>query len=165
MSFHGGLTGIIISIIFFSLKNKIKILILSDLVASAAPIGIFFGRIANFINGELVGRVTKSDLGIIFKHIDNNPRHASQIYEAISEGLLLFLILIYLRSKKKVMFNHGLISSFFLIFYCFFRFVCEFFREPDPHIGLQYFNLTLGQIYSIPFFILGLIIFFKKKYT
>ena len=142
---------------------KINFLIFSDLVACAAPIGIFFGRIANFINGELVGRVTEKKIGIIFKHIDNLPRHPSQIYEAILEGILLFLILFFLQNRKIFIYKSGLISSLFLIFYSIFRFICEYFREPDPHIGLQYFNLSLGQIYSIFFLIIGISLFLKKK--
>ena len=163
MSFHGGLIGITLSIFFFSLKNKISFFIISDLVACAAPIGIFFGRIANFINGELVGRITEKKIGIIFNHIDNFSRHPSQIYEAILEGLLLFLILFFIQNRKKIIYKNGLISSFFLIFYSLFRFICEYFREPDPHIGLQFFNLSLGQIYSIFFFIIGIVLFLKKK--
>ena len=163
MAFHGGLIGVILSTLFFSLKNKISFFIFSDLIACAAPIGIFFGRIANFINGELVGRVTEKKIGIIFNHIDNLNRHPSQIYEAILEGAILFLILFFLQNKEKIISKSGLISSLFLIFYSLFRFICEYFREPDPHIGLQYFNLSLGQIYSIFFFIIGIIIFLKKR--
>ena len=163
MAFHGGLIGVILSTLLFSFKKKINFFIFSDLVACAAPIGIFFGRIANFINGELVGRITEKKIGIIFNHIDNFSRHPSQIYEAILEGLLLFLILFFIQNRKKTIYKNGLISSFFLIFYSLFRFICEYFREPDPHIGLQFFNLSLGQIYSIFFFIIGIVLFLKKK--
>ncbi len=163
MAFHGGLIGVILSTLLFSFKKKINFFIFSDLVACAAPIGIFFGRIANFINGELVGRITEKKIGIIFNHIDNFSRHPSQIYEAILEGLLLFLILFFIQNRKKIIYKNGLISSFFLIFYSLFRFICEYFREPDPHIGLQFFNLSLGQIYSIFFFIIGIVLFLKKK--
>ena len=163
MAFHGGLIGVILSTLFFSLKNKISFFIFSDLIACAAPIGLFFGRIANFINGELVGRITEKKIGIIFNHIDDNTRHPSQIYEAVLEGLILFLILFFLQNREKIIYKSGLISSFFLIFYSFFRFISEYFREPDPHIGLQYFDLSLGQIYSIFFFIIGIILFLNKK--
>ena len=142
MAFHGGLIGVILSTLFFSFKKKISFFIFSDLIASSAPIGIFFGRIANFINGELVGRVTEKKIGIIFNHVDNLPRHPSQIYEAILEGILLFTILFFLQNRKIFIYKSGLISSLFLIFYSLFRFICEYFREPDPHIGLQYFNLS-----------------------
>jgi len=162
MSFHGGLIGMIISLIMFSHKNKIKLFVLSDLVACAAPIGIFLGRIANFINGELVGRTTQSNLGMIFPHIDNEPRHPSQIYEALLEGFMLFIILFLLTNIKSIKKKQGCLSAFFLIFYSIFRFVCEFFREPDSHIGLSILNLSFGQIYSIPFFFVGFFIFLKK---
>tara|TARA_B100000427_G_scaffold321391_1_gene321915 strand:+ start:5915 stop:6409 length:495 start_codon:yes stop_codon:yes gene_type:complete len=163
MSFHGGLLGITISIFLFSNKKKINFFKISDLVACAAPIGIFFGRIANFINGELVGRITDKKIGIIFKHIDNFPRHPSQIYEAIFEGFILFLILSILVFKKKLIYKTGLLSSYFLIIYSTFRFFCEYFREPDVHIGLYLFNLTIGQIYSIFFLIIGFVIYLKKN--
>ncbi|MCH2541410.1 MAG: prolipoprotein diacylglyceryl transferase [Alphaproteobacteria bacterium] len=163
MAFHGGLIGVILSTFIFSLKNKINFYIFSDLAACAAPIGIFFGRIANFINGELVGRVTEKKIGIIFNHIDGYTRHPSQIYEAILEGMVLFLILFFLQNRERFIYKSGILSSLFLIFYSIFRFICETFREPDPHIGLQYFNLSLGQIYSIFFLIVGIALFLKKN--
>ena len=163
MSFHGGLIGIILSIFIFSKKEKVNFYFLSDLVACAAPIGIFLGRIANFINGELVGRATEKQFGVIFKNFDNVPRHPSQIYEAVLEGFLLFVILLILQNNKNIIQKHGVLSSYFLILYSLFRFFCEFFREPDLHIGFQYLNLTLGQIYSIFFIILGIIVFLKKR--
>ena len=163
MAFHGGLIGVILSTFIFSLKNKINFYIFSDLAACAAPIGIFFGRIANFINGELVGRVTEKKIGIIFNHIDGYTRHPSQIYEAILEGIVLFLILFFLQNRERFIYKSGILSSLFLIFYSIFRFICETFREPDPHIGLQYFNLSLGQIYSIFFLIVGIALFLKKN--
>ena len=162
MSFHGGLIGVIFSLIIFASKNKINLFILSDLVACAAPIGIFFGRIANFINGELFGRITESNLGIIFSHIDKQLRHPSQIYEALFEGLLLFIILFFLTNIKKIRDKNGFLSAFFLILYSIFRFICEFFREPDSHIGLLFLNLSLGQIYCIPFLFIGFFIFLKR---
>ena len=162
MSFHGGLIGIIISLLVFSYKNKIKLFILSDLVAIAAPIGICFGRIANFINGELVGRVTESKLGMIFPHIDNKTRHPSQLYEAFFEGLFLFIILYILTNIEKIRNRPGCLSALFLILYSILRFICEYFREPDTHIGLIAFNLSSGQIYSIPFLFIGFFIFLKK---
>ena len=163
MSFHGGLLGVIISIIIFSKKSQVNFFKFSDIVSCVAPIGILLGRIANFINGELVGRITNEKIGIIFRHIDDFPRHASQIYEAFFEGIVLFFILFFIQKKQSVINKKGYLSSLFLIFYSFFRFICEFFREPDSHIGLQYLNLTIGQIYSIIFFIIGIFILFKKK--
>ena len=163
MAFHGGLIGVIISTAFFSIKRKINFYLFTDLLACAAPIGIFLGRIANFINGELVASITNEKIGIIFRHIDDFPRHASQIDEAFFEGIVLFFILFFIQKKQSVINKKGYLSSLFLIFYSFFRFICEFFREPDSHIGLQYLNLTIGQIYSIIFFIIGIFILFKKK--
>ena len=163
MAFHGGLIGIIISTLIFCKKEKINYLLITDLIACAAPIGIFFGRLANFINSELVGRITNAKIGIIFENIDNLPRHPSQIYEAILEGFVLFFILFFLKNKKTFDYKRGLLSSYFLIFYSVFRFICEFFREPDFFLGYQFLNLTIGQIYSMFFFIIGIFIFFKKK--
>ena len=111
----------------------------------------------------MVGRITEKKIGVIFKHIDNFPRHPSQIYEAILEGFVLFLILLFFQNRERIIYKSGLVSSLFLIFYSLFRFICEYFREPDPHIGLQYFNLSLGQIYSIFFFIIGISLFLKKN--
>ncbi len=163
MAFHGGLIGIIISTLILCKKKKINYLLITDLIACAAPIGIFFGRIANFINSELVGRVTNNKIGITFKNIDNLTRHPSQLYEAFLEGFLLFFILFFLKNKEVFNKKNGLLSSYFLIFYSLFRFICEFFREPDPFLGYQFLNLTIGQIYSIVFFIIGIFIFFKNK--
>ena len=162
MAFHGGLIGVILSTYIFSLKNRISFLIFSDLLACAAPIGLFFGRIANFINGELVGRVTETKFGVVFRHIDNFPRHPSQIYQAFLEGVLLFIILFLVQRKDKIFYRSGFLSSIFLMAYSFFRFFVEYLREPDSHIGLLYFNLSLGQIYSILFFIIGIFLFLKK---
>tara|TARA_Y100000591_G_scaffold192690_1_gene166681 strand:- start:5127 stop:5894 length:768 start_codon:yes stop_codon:yes gene_type:complete len=161
MSFHGAVFGIIISTYFFSIKNKISAFYLLDLVALSAPIGIFFGRISNFINSELYGRETDIFWSVKFILIDNLNRHPSQIYEAIFEGLILFIILNFLVSKNNK--ENGYISSLFLIFYSFFRFMIEFTREPDLQIGLLFFNLTIGQIISVIFLIAGLFLWRSKK--
>ena len=138
MSFHGGLIGMMLSIFIFSKKNKIQFFILADLVSLVAPIGLFFGRIANFINIELVGKITTLPFAMIFPTIDNYPRHPSQLYEAFLEGILLFIILNYVFLNKKFKKNNGYISGIFLFFYGVFRFLIEFVREPDLHIGLFY---------------------------
>ena len=152
MSFHGGLIGISTAIIIFSIKKNLKVLNMCDLIAIAAPIGIFLGRIANFLNGELWGRPSELPWAIKFsKCAGNIYRHPSQIYEAFLEGIILFLILMNFRNKN-FLFRPGLISSLFLIFYSIFRFIIEFTREPDAHIGLLLFNLSLGQIISVIFF-------------
>ena len=162
MSFHGGLIGIIIASVFFSKKNKQNKFIFLDLVSVAAPIGIFFGRIANFINSELYGTVASVPWSVKFLKIDNLNRHPSQLYEAFLEGIVLFLILKYFINKNYLK-KPGKMSSLFLIFYSIFRFISEFFRSPDVHIGYLLLNLTMGQILSIIFLISGLILFNKKN--
>ena len=167
MSFHGGVLGTIIATIIFCKKNNQEAFYFFDLIALSSPIGIFFGRIANFINSELYGRETEIFWSVKFIKIDNLNRHPSQIYEAIFEGLLLFLILniLYKKCSQKI----GLISSLFLIIYSSFRFLIEFSREPDEHLGIIFFHLSLGQILSLLFICIGLGLFyirndFKKKY-
>ena len=162
MSFHGGVIGVILTTIIFSKKYKINSYIFLDLIALVAPIGLFLGRIANFINSELYGRETDIFWSVKFVIIDNISRHPSQIYEAIFEGLILFFLLNHF-VKKDAFKNPGLISSMFLIFYSFFRFILEFFREPDSQIGYLVYQLTLGQFISIIFFFLGISLYLKKK--
>ena len=162
MSFHGGLIGAILASIMFAKKNNQNPYNYLDVVSIVAPIGIFFGRIANFINSELYGHETNLPWSVKFIQIDNLNRHPSQLYEAIFEGLILFLILIYFR-RKGFMKIPGLISSLFLIFYSFFRFVIEFFRVPDEQLGYLFFNLSMGQIMSLTFFITGIYLM-KKNY-
>ena len=162
MSFHGGLIGIMIAAKLFSNKHKTDQFIFLDLVALSAPIGIFFGRIANFINSELYGRATEVPWSVKFMLIDNTKRHPSQIYEAFFEGIILFFILRYF-FKKDYLEKPGKISGLFLIIYSFFRFCIEFFRSPDQQIGYLILNLTLGQLISVVFFISGALLFFLKK--
>jgi len=162
MSFHGGLIGVILSTVIFSKKHKINPYIFLDLISLVAPIGLFLGRVANFINSELYGRETDVLWSVKFVAIDNISRHPSQIYEAIFEGLILFFLLNYF-SKKNSFSNPGLISSMFLIFYSFFRFILEFFRVPDSQIGYIAYQLTLGQFIGIVFFFLGISLYLKKK--
>ena len=162
MSFHGGLIGVILASVIFAKKNNQNPYNYLDVVSIVAPIGIFFGRIANFINSELYGHETYLPWSVKFIQIDNLNRHPSQLYEAIFEGLILFLILIYFR-RKGFMKIPGLISSLFLIFYSFFRFVIEFFRVPDEQLGYLFFNLSMGQIMSLTFFIAGIYLM-KKNY-
>ena len=162
MSFHGGVIGVIISTILFSKKHNINPFTFLDLIAVVAPIGIFLGRIANFLNSELYGKETEIFWSVIYPKIDNLTRHPSQIYEAIFEGLILFLIL-NLLVKKNLLGKKGLISSCFLIFYSLFRFVLEFFREPDPQIGYLIINMTMGQILSLILFVIGISLLLKKN--
>ena len=162
MSFHGGLIGIIIVSIWFAKKNRRNPFNYLDIVSLVAPIGIFFGRIANFINSELYGIETNLPWAVKFIKVDNLYRHPSQLYEAIFEGLILFLILIYFRSKR-FMKMPGVISGLFLIFYSTFRFIIEFFRVPDEQLGYLIFHLSMGQIISIIFILLGIILFYLKN--
>ncbi len=162
MSFHGGLVGVILTTYIFSKKNNIKTFIFLDLISMSAPIGIFLGRVANFLNSELYGRETDLLWSVKFEKIDNILRHPSQIYEAIFEGIILFLLLNFI-FKKQFYKSPGLISALFLIFYSIFRFFIEFTREPDFQIGYILFDLTMGQILSLLFFIFGLFLFYKKK--
>ena len=134
-----------------------------DIVALVAPIGIFFGRISNFINSELYGTITNVPWAVTFIQVDNLPRHPSQLYEALLEGVCLFIILIYFR--KKFLNKHGIISGLFLIFYSIFRFFIEFFRVPDEQLGYIFLNLTMGQVVSLIFIISGVILFYLKYET
>ena len=162
MSFHGGLLGVIISSFLFAKKNNQNPFSYLDQVSLVAPIGIFFGRLANFINSELYGTTTDVPWSVIFIKVDNLSRHPSQLYEAILEGIILFLILIYFINKNYLK-KPGLISGLFLIFYSLFRFFVEFFRVPDEQIGYLILNLTMGQIISLVFAATGIILFYLKN--
>jgi len=162
MSFHGGLLGIIVASILFAKKNNQDPFVYMDLVSSVAPIGIFFGRLANFINSELYGTASNVPWSVIFIKVDNIARHPSQLYEAVLEGIILFLILMHFR-KKKFLSKPGTISGLFLIFYSIFRFFVEFYRVPDDQIGYLAFNLSIGQIISLVFLIIGTTIFYLKN--
>ena len=162
MSFHGGLLGVLASTIIYAKKHNVNKFIFLDLIAGSAPIGIFLGRIANFLNSELYGRETDILWSVIFTRIDNITRHPSQIYEALLEGVILFFILFFF-IKKNYLLKPGLISSLFLIFYSLFRFLVEFFRVPDEQVGFIYLNLTIGQIISLIFLSFGFYLFFIKK--
>ena len=161
MSFHGGLIGIITVSIWFAKKNNQNPFIYLDVVSMVAPIGIFFGRIANFINSELYGMETNLPWAVKFIQIDNLYRHPTQLYEAIFEGLILFLILMYFR-KKEFLKKPGLISGLFLIFYSIFRFLIEFVRVPDEQLGYIFLNLTMGQVISFIFLLILNYLIIKK---
>ena len=157
MSFHGGLIGIIVSTLIFCKKKDLEKYLYLDLIAVAAPIGIFFGRIANFINSELVGKQTDLVWGVIFPLIDSTPRHPSQLYEAILEGVLLFIIMniIYFSKNYKM----GDCSFKFLIFYGIFRIFSEFFREPDEQIGFLIGSFSMGMMLSILMIFVGVVLY------
>ena len=162
MSFHGGTLGVIFATYLFSKKNKNNSFIFLDLIAMSAPIGIFLGRIANFINSELYGRQTDFLISVKFERVDDLHRHPSQIYEAFFEGIVLFIFMNFFL-RKYLYKSPGVISSLFLVFYSIFRFLIEYTREPDSHLGFVFLNITQGQIISILFFIIGLILFYKKN--
>ena len=157
MSFHGGVLGVIISTYLFCKKNKLSTFYFLDLISLSAPIGIFLGRIANFINSELYGTRTDFFLAVIFEKVDTVSRHPSQLYEAFFEGIILFILLNFIY-KKYINHKPGVLSALFLIFYSIFRFIIEFTREPDTHLGLVFMELSQGQVMSILFFVVGLII-------
>ena len=161
MSFHGGLLGIIIATIIFSKKEGFDKLVLLDVVSCVAPVGIFFGRLANFINGELYGKPTDLPWAVIFPMVDSQGRHPSQIYEALLEGVILFLILNFI--LRKVSQKKGECAALFLIFYSVFRIIAEYFREPDVQIGYILDFISMGSLLSFFMFVLGIIMFFKIR--
>ena len=146
--------------IIFAKKNNQNVFPYMDIVALVAPIGIFFGRISNFINSELYGTITNVPWAVTFIQVDNLPRHPSQLYEALLEGIFLFLILIYFRNKFSN--KPGVISGLFLVFYSIFRFFVEFYRVPDEQLGYLFLNLTMGQVVSLIFILSGVILFYLK---
>lgn len=155
MSFHGGAMGVIIAMMLFAWRRGIPVLRLTDIICACVPIGLFFGRIANFINGELFGRVTDSPLGMVFPHGGDLPRHPSQLYEAGMEGLVLFIVLAVLVHIRSLRERAGLVSGVFLAGYAIARVFIEFFREPDGQIGFLFGGATMGQLLSIPMFLGG----------
>jgi len=160
MSFHGGLLGAALGTLYFAKTNDLEFFDVSDLISLYAPIGLFFGRLGNFINAELYGMQTSGSWGVIFPSVDNNLRHPTMLYEAFLEGIILFIILMVVRQKK---IKAGLITGCFVIFYAIFRFGVEFIRLPDAHIGYIYYDwVTMGHLLTIPMFILGTILIFRK---
>jgi phosphatidylglycerol:prolipoprotein diacylglycerol transferase len=155
MSFHGGFTGCVVAVVLFARSRKIPILSLGDLTCAAGPIGIFLGRIANFINGELWGRPTDVPWSMVFPHGGPLPRHPSQIYEATLEGLLLFIVLALL-IRGGALKRPGFIIGAFAVVYAVARSTSEFFREPDAQLGFLWGGATMGQLLSIPLFLVGI---------
>lgn len=155
MSFHGGLLGVIAATWYFSKKINYKFLRLTDLIVLYAPIGLFFGRIANFINDELWGRVTTVSWAVKFPNGGYLPRHPSQLYEAFFEGIVMFAVLNFLWRYAWVRQREGFVSALFVIFYGVFRISMEQFREPDAQMGFYFGYFTMGQILSVPLIALG----------
>ena len=161
MSFHGALIGIIFGTYLFAKKVKINLFFFLDIIASVAPLGIFFGRMANFINGELYGKPSTVFWSVIFPHIDKIPRHPSQLYEALLEGVVLLIILVSVVCKKET--KTGIVSALFMLFYGFFRIVAEQFREPDAQVGYLFNLFSMGSILSFLMILIGLFILNKAK--
>jgi phosphatidylglycerol:prolipoprotein diacylglycerol transferase len=161
MSFHGGLLGVISALWIFAYRFKKNLVDVGDFVAPLVPLGLGAGRIGNFINGELWGRVTDVPWAVVFRHVDGEPRHPSQLYEFGLEGILLFLVVWFYASKPR---PRGRVSAVFLIGYSVCRIIAEFFRQPDEPIGFIAFGwLTMGQILSIPMLLLGLYLWWSKR--
>lgn len=164
MSFHGGCAGVIIALILFSVNRKVPFLALCDIVTAAVPIGLFLGRIANFINAELYGRPTAVPWAMVFPTDDEKiPRHPSQLYEAALEGILLFAVLFVLFRNGSVRRRHGLVTGVFLAGYALARILVEFFREPDTFIGFLSFGTTMGQWLSLPMLVAGLFFIWRAS--
>ena len=163
MSFHGGFTGCVVAVLLFGYKRGIPVLSLGDITCAVGPIGLFLGRIANFINGELWGRPTDVPWAMIFPHADGQPRHPSQLYEAALEGLVLFALLQVALRVMRAQEKPGQIAGLFFLFYGAFRFIAEFFREPD---GVFIGPISMGMALSIPLWIAAFLFFhfsFKKN--
>lgn len=156
MSFHGGFLGVIVAMLAFTRGKDFSFLTLFDLVGVAAPIGLFFGRIANFVNGELWGRAADVPWAMVFPHAGPLARHPSQIYEAVLEGVVLFAILGHLAWRSDLLRRPGVIAGLFAAGYGVARFVVEFFREPDVQVGYIAGVFTMGQLLSLPMVALGI---------
>ncbi len=155
MSFHGGTVGVIIALILFARRRKIPFLALCDIVTAAVPIGLFLGRLANFVNAELYGRPTDVPWAMVFPNSDGQPRHPSQLYEAGLEGIVLFIVLFVLMQNESVRRRHGLVTGTFLAGYALSRIFVEFFREPDAFLGFIAAGTTMGQWLSLPMLVAG----------
>jgi phosphatidylglycerol:prolipoprotein diacylglycerol transferase len=161
MSFHGGLLGVVVAIVWFARRRDLLILAVADSIAGAVPIGLFFGRIANFINGELYGRPADVPWAMVFPYTDQ-PRHPSQLYEAVLEGIVLFIVLrvLEVRGARE---RPGLLTGVFLIGYAAARIFVEFFREPDRFLGTFAFGSTMGQLLSLPLAAFGLYLVLRAR--
>jgi len=163
MSFHGGLLGVVIAGILFTRRRKIDPLRFADMLSCVAPVGLFFGRIANFINGKLFGRVTDVPWGVVFPHGGPEPRHASQLYEAALEGIVLFVLVNLLWRQPSLRNRPGLATGVFIAGYAIARSLVELFRQPDAHIGLLALGSTMGQWLSLPMLAIGIYLVVRSK--
>jgi phosphatidylglycerol:prolipoprotein diacylglycerol transferase len=165
MSFHGGMLGVAVAIIVFCRRNAIPLLGFADRIAVVAPIGLGLGRCANFINGELWGRPAPDWLpwAMIFPRAGMVPRHPSQLYEALMEGVLLFVVMLVLSRREGLRARFGLLTGLFLCGYAVARIIGEYFREPDAFLGFLAFGATMGQILSIPMLLVGLWLIIRAR--
>jgi phosphatidylglycerol:prolipoprotein diacylglycerol transferase len=161
MSFHGGFLGVLIAMALFARQQELRWLQLMDFIAPLVPPGLAFGRLGNFINGELWGRPTDAPWGMVFLHVDNLPRHPSQLYECALEGIALFILLWWFSQKPRPV---GAVSGLFLVGYGSFRFIAEFTRNPDDGIfGLMTFGVSMGQWLSLPMVVTGIAMMMWSK--
>ncbi len=160
LSFHGAVFGMCLVSYFFAKKNNLHFFHIGDCMAVAGSPGLFFGRMGNFINGELYGRVTDSWVGFVFPGGGPFPRHASQLYEGVLEGIVLFIILFFVHKKQKF---YGIVTSGFLLGYGTFRFIVEFFREPDSQLGYYFGFFTMGQFLCLIMIILSFFVYRLAK--
>jgi phosphatidylglycerol:prolipoprotein diacylglycerol transferase len=164
MSFHGGALGVIIAILLFCRQRGLSFFSFGDIIVCAVPIGLFFGRIANFINGELWGRVSDAPWAMVFPTGGPEPRHPSQLYEAGLEGIVLFLVINGLDRTTRIREKPGALGGVFLIGYGCARITSEFFRQPDPFLGYLAFDwLTMGQVLSLPLILAGLVLLLRPQ--
>ena len=156
MSFHGGMIGVILAAFLFTRHKKIPFLAFTDPLACVAPVGLGLGRLANFINGELFGRPSDVPWAIVFPRGGEVPRHPSQMYEAFAEGLILLIIMFAMSRNAKTRARSGILSGTFLALYGIFRFIIEFFREPDAQLGFLFAGATMGQLLCLPMIAAGI---------
>jgi len=163
MSFHGGLLGVTVAMIWFARRRGLELLRLSDLMSCAVPLGLFFGRIANFINGELYGRASDLPWAVLFPHAGPLPRHPSQLYEAVLEGAVLFTVLAWLAWRRHALQRPGLLTGVYLCGYSLARALVELVRQPDSQIGLLPLGTTMGQWLSVPMLLGGLYLIWRAR--
>ena len=162
MAFHGGLIGVILAMWLYARRQKLSMFAFSDVVAPSAPIGLFLGRVANFINGELVGRPTDVPWAMVFPHVDALPRHPSQVYQAVLEGIVLFLVMLWAARQHGLRDRLGALSGVFLIGYAIARSIGEIFREPEIDLGSLNF-ITWGQVLSVPMLLAGIYLLVRSR--
>ena len=162
MAFHGALLGVAIAVLIMARRHRVPFFVLTDRIALVVPIGLFFGRLSNFINGELYGRVTTLPWAMVFPNSDGQPRHPSQLYEAGLEGLMLGIIMLMLWRRGWLQ-QHGRVTGVLLAGYGVARSMIEFVREPDAQIGLVLHSASMGQLLSVPMIIFGIYLIIRRS--